>query len=201
MPIRPLGCLIPQSADTGRTTCVTPHSILGGLAALLLARRAAAAQAQDLPDPADPHRDRLSGRRPDRFRRPPGRRQDEGSARPDRHHREQARRQRHDRRRLRRQVRPRRLPRCSSPRSARWRCRRTCAANVPYDPLRDFAPVSRRGPEHHGAGGDAEARHQDRSRSWSRSPRHKPGALTFASTGVGSPPHLAAGTARSAPPA
>ena len=67
------------------------------------------ARAQDYPTRADPPRGRLPGRRADRFRRAPARRQAQGHSRPERADREQVRRQRGDRRRLRREVRARRL--------------------------------------------------------------------------------------------
>ena len=86
------------------------HALPNSPPRLSAARRGRARRAgAGLPHPADPHGDRLPGRRPDRFRRPPARRQAEGHPRPARHHREQARRQRRDRRRLRREGGARRL--------------------------------------------------------------------------------------------
>ena len=108
-------------------------SRLGSLIARSPARAAAAATAASgagLSRPADPHGDRLPGRRTDRFRRPPDRRQAQGHARPG-HHREQAGRQRRDRRRLRGEVARPTATRCSSPRSARSPSRRTCAPTCP----------------------------------------------------------------------
>ena len=99
------------------------------------------------------------------------------------------------RRRQRRQVRPRRL--FAVPHHGRRGD--GVAAHHGENAVR-YVPRFRAGRAghqgHRGAGGVAEARHQDRSRIWSRSPRKSPAPSPFASTGIGSPPHLAQVAAR-----
>ena len=63
--------------------------------------------------------------------------------------------------------------------------------DLPYDTLRDFAPVTLVVAQHHGAGGALRQPGQDRSRSSSRPRRRSRASLPFASTGVGSTTHLA----------
>ncbi len=146
-------------------------------------------KAQDFPDPAGPYRGRVSARRPDRFRRPPCCRQDDDAAGPARLYRQQAGRQRHARRRRRRQVRSRRLlavphhrGRGDGVAAHPWRkCRSTRSA---------ISRRSRWSPGDRGAGGVAELGVKN-VKDLVALAKQKPGAITFASTGVGSPPHLA----------
>ena len=147
------------------------------------------------PDPAGPYRRRVSARRPHRFRRPPGRRQDDGAARPARLYRQQARRQRHAGRRRRRQIRSRRL------------------LAVPHHRRRGDGVAAYHG-EHavrHASAISRRSRWSPKSpRCWSSRRRlgiknvkdlvalakAKAGHHSFASTGIGSPPHLAQDIAR-----
>ena len=156
--------------------------------------RPAISQGAGFPDPSGAHRGGVSARRPDRFRRAHRGRKDEPNSRPARLYRQQARRQRHAGRRRRRQIRSRRL------------------LAVPHHRRRGDGVAA-----HHA---ENAVRHVPRFRAGRAghtvhevlvvSPKlgvknvkelvalakKKPGAITFASTGVGSPPHLAQIAAR-----
>ena len=131
------------------------------------------AKAQDFPSPAGPHRGGVSAGRPDRFRRPPGCRQDDRAVGPARLYRQQAGRQRHAGRRRRRQVRSRRLFAVSHHRGRGDGVAAHHAEHaVRYVPRFRAGRPGHQG--HRGAGRVAEARHQDGQGTRRRSPRKSP---------------------------
>ena len=169
-----------------------------GLSPLRRALRGAAllglGQARARPGLSVAHRapgGRLPGRRTDRFRRAPARRQAQGHPRPER----------------------------ASSRTSPAPTRRSAPsyvaksdpdgytlffttagavvinphmrADLPYDPVKRFR-AGHAGREHDGSpGGEDRHRRSSRRRSSSRSRSRRPDGIAMASTGVGSPPHLA----------
>ena len=65
-------------------------------------------------------------------------------------------------------------------------------ANLPYDTLNDFTPVVPFGAAADRAGDGAGQGFQDPGRAGRRPPRPKPGAMSFASAGIGAASHMAA---------
>jgi tripartite-type tricarboxylate transporter receptor subunit TctC len=62
--------------------------------------------------------------------------------------------------------------------------------NVPFDPVKDFAPVSHGRLGHADAGGQPQDRHQVDGRAGGAA-KAKPGSITYGSPGVGTPHHMA----------
>ena len=169
----PVRYLIPDARVNKGRKCAQNCSHVIAAVAALSPWQAAAIRRRRFPVPAGPHRDRLPARRPDRFRRPPRRRQDEGQLGQTRHHRQQARRQRHARRRLCRQVRSRWLH--AVPHHGR---RGDGVAAYHARHAATTAEGFRAGRAgHHGDrsdGGHAEVSASRRRRTWSRLPRRSP---------------------------